>query len=342
LTHPHVSVLLPVRNGAAFLGAALRSVARQTSPPLQLVAVDDASTDATPAVLAAWQGRLPLTVVPGAGTGLVDALNVGLAACTGDLVARMDADDVMLPRRLEAQVRHLEENPHLAVCGTEVRSFPRRAVSPKRVAYDGWLSSLHTPEEHARDIYVEAPLAHPTAMVPKDWLTRVGGYQERGWPEDYDLWLRLHGAGARLGKPAGVLHLWREHPDRISRRHGAYTRDAIRACRIHHLATQHRLRERGVVVMGAGLEGKAAGRALLREGVAVVAHVDADLRKVGGRLMGEGGVRVLGPEALPGLRRDHPGALVVVAIGTAGARPGLRTQLATLGLREPEDAVFVA
>lgn len=337
-----VSVLLPVRNGATHLPAALRSLELQTHPPHQVVVVDDQSTDATAHILSAFSGRLPLHVVAGPGAGIARALNVGLPLCTSPWTARMDADDVMHPQRLAAQVHHVESHPDLGVCGTEVCSFPRRQVSPRRAAYDAWLSSLHTPEEHARDMFVEAPLAHPTALVRTHLLHQVGGYHGVPWPEDYDLWLRLHAAGVAFGKPPGVLHFWREHPARLSRTHADYEHRAIRACRLHHLCAHYKLRGRGVVVVGAGLEGKAAGRALHDMGVTVHAHVDVDPRKVGGVLHLEGGARVYGPDALPRLLERQPTPLAVVAIGTPGQRPMVRRELERWGLREGVDAVMAA
>ncbi|MBI5494110.1 MAG: glycosyltransferase [Deltaproteobacteria bacterium] len=342
MTRPTLSVLLPVRDGARHLPAALRSLQAQSVPADEVIAVDDRSADATRAVLLAWSGRLPLRIVHGRGRGIAAALNDGLAACRGEWVARMDADDVMHPHRLREQLRYARAHPDADVVGCEVVSFPPSRVSPKRAAYDAWISSLHTPEEHARDLYVEAPLAHPTVTLRRAVLGAVGGYQDVRWPEDYDLWLRLHAAGARMGKPHGVLHFWREHPDRLSRTHADYTRDAIRRCRLHHLAAHMDLRRRGVVVVGAGLEGKAAGRTLIDEGVAVLGHVDADPRKVGGRLAGEGGVRVHPPGRLRELLGAPSQPVAVVAIGTAGARAGLRRELAEQGLREGHDAVVVA
>ncbi len=336
------SVLLPVRNGARHLASALQSLERQTQAPTQVVVVNDASTDGTERVIAAFQQRVPLTVVEGPGAGIAAALNAGLAHCTADWVVRMDADDVMHPERLAAQLSYVAREPEVGVCGTEVLSFPPGRVTERRAHYDAWLSSLHTPEEHARDMYVEATLAHPTAMIRTRLFRSVDGYRTVDWPEDYDLWLRLHGAGVRFGKPNGVLHFWREHPARLSRNHADYNLDAIRRCRLHHLADHWNLRLRGVVVVGAGTEGKLAGRGLLGLGVPILAHVDADPRKVGGRLAGEGGVRVHAPSDLLRLMEATSSPLAVVAIGTHNHRARLRTELAQLGLKEGVDMVMAA
>ena len=107
-TLPHVSILMPVRNEERFLAAALRSVAAQTLTDWELVAVDDSSTDATPAILAEAARRDPrIRVLRPAERGLVPALNAGLAACRAPLVARMDGDDVSHPRRLASQAEFL-------------------------------------------------------------------------------------------------------------------------------------------------------------------------------------------------------------------------------------------
>src|SRR5689334_10079457 len=111
---PVVSVLLPVWNAAATLPAALRSVARQSLPSLECVVVDDGSNDATSAVAASFaevDARFRVVSQPRA--GIVAALNVGLDACRGRYVARMDAEDLMHRDRLRLQVEALEAEPHL-------------------------------------------------------------------------------------------------------------------------------------------------------------------------------------------------------------------------------------
>ncbi len=109
---PAVSILLPVRNEERFLPAALDSIFRQTFTDWELVAVDDGSCDATPAILAGAAQRDPrVRVLRPSARGLVPALNAGLDACRAPLVARMDADDISHPRRLELQATFLSEQP---------------------------------------------------------------------------------------------------------------------------------------------------------------------------------------------------------------------------------------
>jgi glycosyltransferase involved in cell wall biosynthesis len=180
---PRVSVLVPARDAATTLPACLRSIARQTWRDFECVVVDDGSTDATAAVVAATaarDARFQLHSRPAA--GLVPTLQYGLAQCRGEFIARMDADDLMRADRLARQVELLQADPRLAAVGCHVRLFPRRALRPGRLDYEAWLNSLTSSAELRRDALVECPLAHPT------WLARASalqgfGYRAVPWPK---------------------------------------------------------------------------------------------------------------------------------------------------------------
>src|SRR5690606_37978741 len=215
---PRVSVLLPCRNAAEHLPEAIASLEAQTYADFEVVAVDDGSTDATAALLEAWaarDGRIRVLRTPP--RGLVPALAGALDASAGELIARMDADDIAEPDRLARQVALPDASPDVVACGTRVRYFPRAAVRDGARRYEQWLNALTDPEELARDIFVECPIAHPTLVVRRAALLAVGGYRDPGWPEDYDLVLRLWAAGGRLANVPAVLLRWRERPDRTSR-----------------------------------------------------------------------------------------------------------------------------
>src|SRR5258705_515711 len=80
-------------------------------------------------------------------------------------------------------------------------------------------------DDMANERLIDSPLAHGTAMLRREWLDRVGGWAERGWAEDVDLWLRLFEAGARFGKRPEVLYAWRQHRASATRRDPRYARD---------------------------------------------------------------------------------------------------------------------
>ncbi len=196
---PTVSVLLPYRDAEATLGACLDSIADQSLDAWELVAVDDHSQDGS-ADLVARRADADSRIRPmsNPGRGLVDALNAGLAAARSDLVARMDADDLMDPRRLALQTEALIADPELAVLGTRVRLFPEHLVQAGYREYVRWQNACLTPRDMADEMFVESPLAHPSVCFRRSVVQAAGGYLDGDFPEDYELWLRLRAAADRL------------------------------------------------------------------------------------------------------------------------------------------------
>jgi hypothetical protein len=247
----------------------------------------------------------------------------------------MDADDVSEPGRFAAQRALMESDGALAGCGARVRLFPRGAVRDGARRYEAWLNASSTAEEVAREIFVECPLAHPTFFLDAAAVAAAGGYRDRGWPEDYDLLLRLWRGGGRLAKVPEPLLRWRERPGRLQRTHAAYAPEAFVGCKVHHLARSLLRGRDGVAVWGAGPVGKTFARALAEAGVAMRAFVEVDPRKIGQEIHG---APVLDTPA--GLALD--GVLHVAAVGQPGARETLRELLSGGGLQEMRDFAAVA
>lgn len=333
---PRVSILFPCRDAAAFLPDAIASLAAQQLTNFEVLAVDDASRDATPTLLAAWARRDPrVRVLRGAGQGIAAALNAALEAAAGEFVARMDADDIAEPDRLAEQVALLERRPDVVACGTLVRYFPEDAVRGGARRYELWINGLVEPRQIECDVFVECPIPHPTLMARRDALLELGGYRDMGWPEDHDLVLRLWGAGHRMAKVPRVLLRWRERPDRASRTDPRYSPAAFRRCKVHHLRHTLLARRAGAVVWGAGPVGKAFALELIRQGERVRAFVDLDPRKIGQIVHG---APVIRPDDVDRFRD----ALALAAVGSAAARREIRRELERRGWREMTDFVAVA
>jgi glycosyltransferase involved in cell wall biosynthesis len=326
-------VLLPVRDGQETLRACLDSLSAQTFADHEVVAVDDGSSDATPAMLAAAAGADPrLRVVRTPPRGLVAALNAGLAHARGGLLARMDADDVCHRDRLALQVKGLEDDPRCAIlgCGVEATNAPAGMRD-----YVAWLNGLLTHEDIVGDLLVESPLVHPSVMMRAEVLRELGGYRAFDGPEDYDLWLRAHARGERFGKRREVLLHWRDHPGRLTRADPRYAAERFRDLKLDALARGPLRAPRGVVVWGAGPVGKGWARALHARGHDVTAFVEVDRRKIGQRIHGARVVDVAGAAAF----RDH---LHLAAVGRPGARARIRAAARALGLREGDGLIAVA
>lgn len=326
MAEPLVSVLLPARDAAPTVERAARSILDQSLTALELVAVDDGSVDGTAGLLKELAARdRRVTVSQGGGRGLVHALNLGLSRCRGRYVARMDADDEALPRRLELSVRALEEDRTLAAVGTQVEIFREdRPVSPNMKAYERWLNALTTPERLEAERFVESPLCHPSVMLRREALERAGGWEEGDFPEDYQLWLRLLEAGGRLRAVEPVLLRWRDHEDRLTRKDRRYRQDALLALKARFLARTVLAAREEVLVWGAGSTGLKLARRLSAHGRPVAGFIEVSPRKIGRHIHG---VPVVAPAAL-----GPPGPMhLVAAVGAKGARDEIRAFLHARG-----------
>jgi glycosyltransferase involved in cell wall biosynthesis len=245
---PSISVLLPVRDGAPFLREALESVLAQTLRDFELIVVDDGSEDETPSILGAV-GDERVRVVRQERLGLVAALNRALAEARAPLLARMDADDVSLPERLERQVAYLDARPRAAMVVVGVETL-------------GGGSTIVLPDEDAalrRRLLLRNPFAHGAVVVRAEAVSQAGGYRaDYGANEDYDLWRRI-AREWELGAIPKVLYRYREHS-------GAVTRSGVE----ERVASRERLRDElwrePTLLQAIGRDAdRAERRALLRE-----------------------------------------------------------------------------
>jgi glycosyltransferase involved in cell wall biosynthesis len=332
---PLISVLLPVWNAAATLPAGLRSLQRQTEQRWQCVLVDDGSDDGSLAC-ACWFAvqDTRFTVVATSHQGLVATLHTGLAYCRGRFVARMDADDLMHRQRLSLQIRMLEESPHLTAVSCHVRLFPRHDLPEGRRAYERWLNSLDTPERVRQDAFVECPLAHPTLMLRREVLQTLG-YRDCGWPEDYDLLLRLLTRGYQVGVVPQRLLSWRDTPGRLSRTSPTYALERFTACKAAFLAASFLKGARTYILWGYGDTGKTLRRALLTHGKVPSHIVEIHPGRLGNRIHN---APVIAPEDLIRVPRGR----VVVSVAGAQARHEIRQVMARLGFVELHDFVCAA
>ena len=188
---PMVSVIMGVRNGGAELSPAVNSILAQTVHKFEFVICDDGSTDDTRTRLGryALQDSRVCVLHNAENRGLAAALNQCFRLAKGQYIARMDADDLSAPQRLERQIAYLEQHPEVAFVGcvahlkrngapVGIRSFPERPT--------------------VRDFYMTQPFLHPTLVFRREALEAVGGYCEDRHCvlcEDYDLLLRLYAKG---------------------------------------------------------------------------------------------------------------------------------------------------
>jgi len=246
----------------------------------------------------------------------------------------MDADDLMRRDRLARQVATLDADPALAAVGSHVRIFPRAGMRDGLRAYERWLNAIDTPERVRAEAFVENPIVHPTLCARRDVLVRYG-WRSCGWPEDYDLVLRLLADGHRLAVVPTRLLAWRDHPGRLTRTHADYALERLVACKAHHLAHGLLAPHPRYVLWGYGDTGRVLRRALRTHGREPSHVVELHPGRLGQTIHG---APVVPPDAL----RSLPDVPVVASVAGNVPRAEIRGFLDGLGRRETVDYVCAA
>jgi glycosyltransferase involved in cell wall biosynthesis len=323
-----ISVILPFRDAGSTIDGALAGLLAEPDSKRELLAIDDGSTDSGNSRVRTWAARDPrVRLLDGGGRGLVAALNLGLEHAQGELVARMDADDIAHPERLSRQRDYLGAHPEVAVLGCQVNVVGAGEGLQRYVA---WQNSLLTAEQHAFARFIESPLCHPSIVARRTVLD--GGYRDFDGPEDYELFLRCVAQGHALAKLPEVLLDWHHREGRATFADGRYTRAKFRATKAPYLAAM--VADAKVALWGAGQTGRRLARELAAYGVRPVMFIDIDALKIGRTL---GGAPIMSADALNS--REH---VVIVAVGARGARELIRPELAKRGFREGENAWFAS
>lgn len=184
---PEVSIVMPVCNGGETVQAAIESIQHQTFHDWEFIIVDDGSTDNTADILkrkSEEDSRIKI-IRNKINMGLSASLNRGCKRAKGQLIARMDADDISLPTRLEKQFNFLKEHDEVSVLGTAILA---KDDTGKIV---GTVSRPSHHKELQQQILYKLPFFHPTVMMRRTFLEQYGWYDENLlWGEDYELWSR--------------------------------------------------------------------------------------------------------------------------------------------------------
>lgn len=228
---PLVSVVIPVFNVAEYIEQALLSITSQTYKHLEIIVVDDASSDATSEIITRLQERDPrIRLLQNAtNLGVAASLNKGFGSANGEFIARMDGDDVSVPSRIERQLDYLRENPQVAIVGASVLILRESDMSESREQGDFG--------RHETAMYPTSPLVtkwrmlfgcfigHPTVVMRREVLDTLAGVEPCEYystsqtsSEDYELWLRcLYTHNLVIQSMGDVLVIHRKHGSSVSK-----------------------------------------------------------------------------------------------------------------------------
>jgi len=210
MSQPLVTVIMAAYNGERYIRQALDSALAQTYPRLEVVVVNDGSTDSTPRILAEYGDRIRCFTQPNAGQAA--ARNLAVSHAQGEWVAMLDQDDLWDPSKIEHQVAGLSAEDAVVHSGARQIDASGQTVRP----------AMGQPDMQAcatlLDFIVGNRVTAPTVVIRKDAYNSVGGFDptNRFGTEDYQLWLRLAARGYRFRFVAEVLASWRVHGSNMS------------------------------------------------------------------------------------------------------------------------------
>ena len=287
MNSPPVSIILPYRNVSKELNRCLQSIKNQTMRDWDLLAIDDGSTDESFELFSLASEDDPrIQTYRSIGSGIVDALNLGLSISRAPIVARMDADDVMMPSRLQKQFKFLVENPSVDLVASQV--FYKNKADVIRVSgfkhYVEWSNHILTEEEIELSQFEESPVVHPSVMFKRDVIIENGGYRNGLFPEDYELWLRCLSKGVKFHKIEDKLLEWVDSDQRASRKQSQYLKEAFQRAKALYLGSwlsRKGLSGKSLCAWGAGEVAKKQAILLKENDLNIEEFYDTDPAKIG-------------------------------------------------------------
>ena len=270
-----ISVLIPFRNADHVLKRAVDSVLTQDIS-FELVLVENQNQRSNLAKkLAANHPQIKLVHEPQ--VGIVHALNTGLKHCSCEYIARMDADDEMLPGRLRKQSEYLDANPHSMLVSGMVVYRCEGITEGGYSVYVDQINSINSSEDIRKYRFIESPVAHPSVMFRRSAIDREPLYKEGSFPEDYELWLHwLEKNPEGFAKISDDVLVWHDSGQRLSRNHPAYNEEAFTHLRLAYLIRYLRLNhsDKPILIAGVGKKARRKIRFLQDAGINIKAITD--------------------------------------------------------------------
>ena len=259
-----ISILIPFKNTSKFLPECLDSIIKQTHTNWEVVLVDDNSDDDSYALVKSYSeidNRFKVYKNPG--NGIIEALRFAYGLSKGDLITRMDSDDIMMGHKLETLYSNLNSKGigHIAV--GLVKYFSEDGISPGYKSYEQWLNKLTLTGDNYSEIYKECVIPSPCWMLYRKDLDKIDAFRPNNYPEDYDLTFRCYEYGLKCIPCDSVLHLWRDYPTRTSRTHEHYAQNYFLEIKLRYFLRLDYDRSRPLAIWGAGNKGKVIAKMLI-------------------------------------------------------------------------------
>ncbi len=261
---PLVSIIMAVKDTAPYLHECIDSIVAQSYQNWELIAVNDHSSDDSPAILQNYATREPrIRFYNSTEHRLIPTLQVGYAQAKGTLINRMDSDDKMPGYKLKVLVD--EWNKHgkgTVIAGGTKHFVDEGVVGEGFIRYEEWLNEVARTNAHYQEIYQECVIPSHCWIIHKDDFDAAGAFGPVVYPEDYDLCFRFYKLGLKVVGIDKILHYWRDRANRISRTWEEYKDNRYFDLKLRYFYELDRDRTRPLVLWGAGRNGKDMARLL--------------------------------------------------------------------------------
>ncbi len=266
-----ISILMPVRNTAPYLEDCLKSILAQKEEDWELIAIDDHSKDGSFLILQEYQKKdSRIQVYQNDGTGIINALRLAYRKSSGELITRMDSDDLMTPDKLlELKTIVLTKGKGILATGL-VKYISRKKLGDGYKRYEKWINQLSSSETNWLDLYKECVIPSPCWMVGRQDFEKSGAFSSNTYPEDYDLAFRFYQNGLHCISTSKIIHIWRDHSSRASRNDPNYSDNRFLDLKCKYFLKLHYQKNRKLVLLGAGKKGKWIAKYLINHSIPFV------------------------------------------------------------------------
>jgi glycosyltransferase involved in cell wall biosynthesis len=275
---PIVSVILPFYNAEKSLNRAIKSIANQTFKHWECILINNNSSDNSYKIALDMTKRdSRFVLVQEKKQGVTFASNKGSEFAKGKYIARMDADDVSLPNRLEMQTAFLNSFSEYGAVSGLVEYVPHHIKTEGFQRYVHWVNSVRKHEDILNNMFVESPVVNPSAMWRCELAKIYGMYKHGDFPEDYELWLRWLSMGVKITKLDVPVLKWYDSEKRLTRTEPVYSDEAFNSIKTQYLARWLKInnpQHPQVAIWGASRISRGRTRLLHEYGIEISCYID--------------------------------------------------------------------
>ena len=263
---PLVSILIPFKNTGTYLKPCLISIINQSYSNWELLIIDDGSTDDSFDIVNSFALKdARIQLYKNIGNGIIDALQLAFSKSNGELITRMDSDDIMLPNKIEVLANNLITHGTQHVAVGLVNYFAEGGIKDGYKSYEVWLNGLTEKGTNFSEIYKECVIPSPCWMVYRSDFIACDAFNPNLYPEDYDLAFRFYKHGFKCIPCNEVLHNWRDYNTRTSRTHVHYAENHFIDIKLKYFLELDYNPDKTLVIWGAGKKGKTIAKKLIEK-----------------------------------------------------------------------------